>query len=676
LLGLGDEIHVNALDVTGDIVLDQGTTNALGNNLVYVGDLKPVTVGGASTIYQNGADNMVFLGGNGSSFYSDFLDVYTGDGGFSFVSAMNATVFDGSFDGNGYVIDGGWDPISDPSGPGNTYLDLGGNSGVTISANYNYTAVIPKLTPVVTVSLPAEIVGGTVVDASLFDATASVPGTFTYSPELGSVLNAGAGQTLSVTFTPTDTDTYSSVTQTVTVDILKATPVITWANPADITYGTILDSSQLDASASVPGNFVYTPAAGSVLNAGAGQTVSVTFTPTDATAYNSVTQTVTLNVLKATANVTLGSLSQTYTGGPESATATTDATGTSTFSFTYGGSSTPPTTAGTYAVVATLNNDNYQATASGTMVIAKATPVITWANPVDITYGTTLGASQLNAGASTSGSFVFTPAAGAVLQAGSGRILSATFTPTDTTNYTSVSGITRLINVAPAPLTITANNASRAQGGTATPLSVSYSGFVNGDSPTKLATQPTITTSATPLSPPGTYPIVASGASSPNYAIKYLSGVLTVTQTPVKVLSVSLQAVRLGKSKHLKRVIVLQFSRALNAANAQAISSYSLTTVPGNHKQKSKAVKLTQAIYNPANNTVRLVTHGPLVLKPPLRLTINAARLSDTLGRPLDGDHDGQPGGNFVVTLRRKGLITSFLQSLVYVRKPHTLWRL
>ena len=67
--------------------------------------------------------------------------------------------------------------------------------------------------------------------------------------------------------------------------MLKATPTITWPTPADITYGTALGATQLNATASVPGTFVYTPAAGTVLNAGRGQTLSVTFTPTDAANY-------------------------------------------------------------------------------------------------------------------------------------------------------------------------------------------------------------------------------------------------------------------------------------------------------------------------------------------------------------------------------------------------------
>ena len=65
----------------------------------------------------------------------------------------------------------------------------------------------------------------------------------------------GNGQTLSVTFTPTDTMDYNTAAATATINVRQATPTITWANPADITYGTALGATQLDATASVPGTF-------------------------------------------------------------------------------------------------------------------------------------------------------------------------------------------------------------------------------------------------------------------------------------------------------------------------------------------------------------------------------------------------------------------------------------
>ena len=135
--------------------------------------------------------------------------------------------------------------------------------------------------PSITWANPADITYGTALSSAQLDATASVPGTFTYTTALGAVLHPGNDQTLSVSFTPTDTTDYTTATATATINVDKATPSIAWANPADITYGTALSSTQLDATASVPGNFNYTPGAGTLLNAGAGQVLSASFTPTD-----------------------------------------------------------------------------------------------------------------------------------------------------------------------------------------------------------------------------------------------------------------------------------------------------------------------------------------------------------------------------------------------------------
>jgi hypothetical protein len=76
----------------------------------------------------------------------------------------------------------------------------------------------------------------------------------------------------------------------------KVTPVITWSNPADTAVGTALGAAQLNATADVPGTFVYAPAAGTVLPVGALQTLSATFTPTDAIDYATVLKTVKINV--------------------------------------------------------------------------------------------------------------------------------------------------------------------------------------------------------------------------------------------------------------------------------------------------------------------------------------------------------------------------------------------
>ena len=67
----------------------------------------------------------------------------------------------------------------------------------------------------------------------------SVPGTFTYA-QRRAPCGPGNNQTLSVSFTPTDTTDYASTSATTTINILQATPTITWANPANIVGGTPL----------------------------------------------------------------------------------------------------------------------------------------------------------------------------------------------------------------------------------------------------------------------------------------------------------------------------------------------------------------------------------------------------------------------------------------------------
>ncbi len=83
-------------------------------------------------------------------------------------------------------------------------------------------------------------------------------------------------------------------------DGLLPAPQVIWSDPASITVGTALLSTQLDATASVPGTFMYTPAQGTVLGVGMGQKLSVVFTPTDTADYPVVTDSVFINVTAST----------------------------------------------------------------------------------------------------------------------------------------------------------------------------------------------------------------------------------------------------------------------------------------------------------------------------------------------------------------------------------------
>lgn len=160
----------------------------------------------------------------------------------------------------------------------------------------------------------------------------------------------------------------------------KETPAVTWT-PASIIYGTPLGALQLNATATVAGTFSYSPAAGTLLNAGAAQELAVTFTPADTDRYESVTTTASIDVAPASPAIALAAPAATYDGHPHAASAS--ATGVQgeplgPITITYDGQSDPPVSAGSYTVVASLAaGGNYTAaTATRTLVIGKATPVI------------------------------------------------------------------------------------------------------------------------------------------------------------------------------------------------------------------------------------------------------------------------------------------------------------
>jgi len=161
-----------------------------------------------------------------------------------------------------------------------------------------------------------------------------------------------------------------------------------------------------------------------------------------------------LTVNKMTATVTLsGGMSATYDGQAHSATAVTLPAGL-TVDFTYSEGAVAPINAGSYAVLATINDPIYQGSVSGVLSIAKAS------------------------------------------------------------------------------LIAKADDQSKNQGQVNPALTISYSGFVNGETATVLDTTPTASTTASASSPAGTYPITLVGGADHNYVFTLQDGTLTVVFAP------------------------------------------------------------------------------------------------------------------------------------------------
>ena len=85
-----------------------------------------------------------------------------------------------------------------------------------------------------------------------------------------------------------------------------------------------------------------------------------------------------------------------------------------------------------------------------------------------------------------------------------------------------------------ADLTITADNKSRTYGDLNPMLTITYSGFKNGDSKTNII-EPSITCSAGPANNAGNYDIVLSGGSSINYNLGLVNGTMTVNKATLTI---------------------------------------------------------------------------------------------------------------------------------------------
>jgi hypothetical protein len=392
------------------------------------------------------------------------------------------------------------------------------------TATASVTIQVNASTPALKWAPPAAITYGTALSAAQQSATASVPGVFTYAPSPGTVLSAGS-QTLSVTFTPTDTTDYATATASVTLQVNALAPALKWATPAAITYGTALSTTQLVAKASVPGVYTYTPSLGTVLSAGS-QTLSVTFTPADATDYATATASVTLQV-NATTTTLKWATPAAITYGTALSAAQLNATASVPGAFVYTPSLNTVLTAGSQTLSVTFTptdaTDYATATATVTLTVSQAVPALKWATPAAITNGTALSATQLNATASVPGAFVYTPSFGTVLSTGA-QTLSVTFTPIDAKDY----------KTATASVTLTVSQAVPALSW-ATPAAIIYGTALSAtqlNATAKLSGEFTYTPSQGTVLNAGTHTLYATFAptDTTNYATATINVPLTVSQ--------------------------------------------------------------------------------------------------------------------------------------------------
>ncbi len=397
--------------------------------------------------------------------------------------------------------------------------------------------------PTVTWPRPADVVYGTPLGAAQLNASSSVPGSFSYNPPAGTILDAGSFQLLTTVFTPTDTVNYQKSTNTALINVQRKPLTITADNKSKV-YGAAAPGLSVTYAGFVPGqtNTVLTtqPTLSTAVSA-ATPVGSYAITVSGAASANYLithvngTLTVTPAALTITADnktklygAALPALSASYNGFVNGDTA--------------GSLSTPPsltTTATAASPVATYSITATGAAAAnyaisyvpGTLSVTPAALTITADNKTKL-YGAALPVLSASysgfVNGDTAGSLTTPPSLTTTATAASPvATYSITATGAAAANY-AISFVPGTLSVTPAALTIAADNKAKLYGAALPALSASYSGFVNGDTAGSLTTPPSLTTTATVASPVGTYPITATGAAAANYTISYAPGTLAI----------------------------------------------------------------------------------------------------------------------------------------------------
>jgi hypothetical protein len=191
-------------------------------------------------------------------------------------------------------------------------------SGTTTTLTSSPAAPAWGTNVVLTATVAPAAADGTI---SFFDGVNPEPiGTATLVNGVGSMsistLEVGTHQ---ITASYGGSESYGASSDTESVTISKRTPVITWSAPLPITYGSALSAAELNATADVAGTFVYTPAEGTILDAGT-YTLSASFTPADTAHYNGGSASVPLLVNKADQQIAWSDPSPIVFGSPLTST--------------------------------------------------------------------------------------------------------------------------------------------------------------------------------------------------------------------------------------------------------------------------------------------------------------------------------------------------------------------
>ncbi|MBL7939758.1 MAG: S8 family serine peptidase [Flavobacteriales bacterium] len=435
--------------------------------------------------------------------------------------------------------------------------------GTYLSNNFNVSYALGHLTVLpataqfsIAPATLAQTYDGTPRSVDVSVVPADVPYTVTYNGSATLPVNAG---TYTVQVNVNDPNYVGSLSATLVID--KATAQIT-ITPGTLTQ-TYNGSAKSVAVTTVPAGLTnavtYNGSATAPVNAGSYAVVATVNDPN----YTG-TASATLEVLKATATVTIttNSCTQTYNGSARTVTVTTSPAGLAT-TVTYNGSTTAPVNAGSYAVVATVNNPNYTGTASATMVIQKASAVVTiTTNSCTQTYnGTARTVTVTTSPAGLATTVTYNGSTTAPVNAGSYAVVATVSNP----NYTGSRTATMVIQKATA--TIALGALTQTYTGTARTVTVTTV-------PAGLTCTVTYSGSTTPKVNAGSYAVVAT-VNDVNYTGSR-TGTLVIQKAPATA-TTGIYAMSKGGSIPS---FTATYSGFLNGQTASVVTSVSFSLSP------------------------------------------------------------------------------------------------
>lgn len=321
--------------INGGLVNFNNSTSLSLPNLTFNGGalqgINPVTVTGPFVWTGGGImSNLVRFNGG---LFTNTLDL--NDGGEIINTGTliwSATAFN---DGNGSIISNAptgtinlITPVSEGSLGGVRSFNNGGQLNTAISgtaiiaANFTNTGTITFNSGVLDLAGTHNLAGGTLnfginalnnYGSNILAGAAGLAGTLksvfngSYLPSVGNTYNimsygSSSGNFTATNLSPLATWTVTQGASVLTITVAKLAPQV--SVPAEVVFGNSTIGSTLKATATwnstnVPGVFTYTPPAGTVLNIGLNQPLSVVFVPTDPSTFVSVTNNFLVNVVAA-----------------------------------------------------------------------------------------------------------------------------------------------------------------------------------------------------------------------------------------------------------------------------------------------------------------------------------------------------------------------------------------